>query len=53
MINMKHLNILFIFTDQQAYFKKWPTGFSLPGLENLQEAGVNFHAHQPVYREDQ
>lgn len=44
-INMKHLNILFIFTDQQAYFKQWPTGFSLPGLERLQEAGVNFHKH--------
>ncbi|PZV18933.1 MAG: sulfatase [Pseudanabaena sp.] len=42
---MKHLNILFIFTDQQAYFKKWPTGFSLPGIERLQETGVNFHKH--------
>jgi len=44
-INMKHLNILFIFTDQQSYFKKWPAGFSLPGLERLQETGVNFHKH--------
>ncbi len=42
---MKPLNILFIFTDQQAYFKQWPTGFSLPGIERLQETGVNFHKH--------
>ena len=41
----KDLNILFIFTDQQRYFKQWPAGFSLPGMERLQKTGVNFHNH--------
>ncbi len=42
---MQQLNILFIFTDQQAYFGTWPNGYSLPGIERLQEAGVTFHSH--------
>ncbi len=42
---MRSLNILFIFTDQQAYFDTWPAGYSLPGLEKLQQAGVTFHRH--------
>ena len=42
---MQQLNILFIFTDQQAYFGTWPNGYSLPGIERLQEAGVTFHNH--------
>lgn len=42
---MRSFNILFIFTDQQAYFDAWPAGYSLPGLERLQEAGVTFHRH--------
>lgn len=44
-INSKGLNILFIFTDQERYFHKWPTGFSLPGRERLQQTGVTFKNH--------
>lgn len=40
----KH-NILFVFTDQERYFDKWPSGMSLPGRERLQSEGVNFHKH--------
>jgi len=39
------LNILFVFTDQERYFAKWPSGFSLPGRERLQKAGVTFTNH--------
>lgn len=39
------LNILFIFTDQERYFRSWPNGFSLPGRERIQRAGVSFHNH--------
>lgn len=39
------LNILFIFTDQERYFRTWPSGFSLPGRERVQRAGVTFHNH--------
>jgi hypothetical protein len=39
---MQNFNILFILTDQQAHFGAWPTGYSLPGLEKLREAGVSF-----------
>lgn len=42
---MRRFNVLFIFTDQQAYFGTWPIGYSLPGLERLREAGVTFHRH--------
>jgi arylsulfatase A-like enzyme len=38
-------NILFIFTDQERYTKKWPKGLSLPGHERLQRTGVTFHNH--------
>lgn len=24
-------NIVFVFTDQERYFRHWPAGFSLPG----------------------
>ncbi|PYT02025.1 MAG: sulfatase [Acidobacteria bacterium] len=41
----KGLNILFIFTDQERYFGRWPAGFSLPGRERLQQTGVTFHNH--------
>ena len=40
----KH-NILFVFTDQERYFDKWPSGMSLPGRERLQSDGVSFHKH--------
>lgn len=39
------LNILFIFTDQERYFRSWPAGFSLPGRERLEQTGVRFHNH--------
>src|SRR5262245_59172632 len=39
------LNILFIFTDQERYASKWPTGLSLPAHERLQQTGVTFTQH--------
>lgn len=39
-------NILFVFTDQERYHGKWPTGLSLPGHERLQRRGVTFTNHQ-------
>jgi arylsulfatase len=38
-------NILFIFTDQERYFRSWPAGFTLPGRERIQRTGVTFHNH--------
>ncbi len=38
-------NILFIFTDQERYFRQWPSGFTLPGRKRLQQTGVTFHNH--------
>lgn len=38
-------NILFVFTDQERYRSKWPTGLRLPGHERLQQQGVTFHNH--------
>ncbi|WP_312016924.1 sulfatase-like hydrolase/transferase [Bradyrhizobium jicamae] len=38
-------NILFIFTDQERYTQKWPSGLSLPAHERLQKTGVTFHGH--------
>ncbi len=38
-------NILFIFTDQERYFRRLPPGFSLPARELLQKTGVAFHNH--------
>ena len=40
----KH-NILFVFTDQERYFPKWPSGLALPGHERLAKTGVTFHKH--------
>ncbi len=40
-----HHNILFIFTDQERYFRQWPSGLTLPGHERLQRTGVTFHNH--------
>jgi arylsulfatase len=39
------LNILFIFTDQERYFRSWPKGFSLPGRERMERDGIRFHNH--------
>ena len=38
-------NILFVFTDQERYFRQWPAGFTLPAREQLQRTGVTFHNH--------
>src|SRR5262245_43049324 len=38
-------NILFVFTDQERYFRQWPSGYMLPGRERLQQTGVTFHNH--------
>lgn len=38
-------NILFIFTDQERYFSKWPSGLVLPAHERLQRKGTTFHNH--------
>ncbi len=38
-------NILFVFTDQERYFPRWPKGFSLPGHERLSTTGVTFQNH--------
>jgi len=38
-------NILFVFTDQERYRTKWPSGLDLPAHERLQRAGVTFHNH--------
>ncbi|GAY16763.1 sulfatase-like hydrolase/transferase [Mycobacterium sp. shizuoka-1] len=40
-----HPNIVFIFTDQERYFRSWPQGMSLPARERLAEGGVTFHNH--------
>jgi arylsulfatase len=38
-------NIIFVFTDQERYFRRWPAKLSLPGHERLQRTGVTFHNH--------
>lgn len=42
----KARNILFVFTDQERYHARWPSGLSLPGHERLQRRGVTFTNHQ-------
>jgi arylsulfatase A-like enzyme len=44
-LRSKRPNILFIFTDQERYWPKWPAGLSLPAHETLQKRGVTFHKH--------
>src|SRR3989304_2472273 len=39
------LNILFVFTDQERYFPKWPAGLALPSHARLQRTGVTFTNH--------
>ena len=39
------LNIVFIFTDQERYFRRQPRGLSLPGHDRLARIGVTFHNH--------
>jgi len=43
--SQKPLNILFIFTDQERYFRQLPPGLSLPGHERLWRTGTNFANH--------
>ena len=38
-------NILFVFTDQERYFRDWPAAASLPGHERLMRAGTTFTQH--------
>lgn len=38
-------NVLFIFTDQERYRTRWPTGLKLPGHERLATTGTTFHNH--------
>jgi arylsulfatase A-like enzyme len=38
-------NIVFVFSDQERYFNKLPSGLSLPAHERLQKTGVTFHNH--------
>jgi arylsulfatase A-like enzyme len=38
-------NIVFVFTDQERYFRQLPAGYSLPGHERLRRTGVTFHNH--------
>ena len=38
-------NILFIFTDQERYFRELPKGFQLPAHERLKKEGMTFHNH--------
>ncbi len=38
-------NIVFVFSDQERYFPKRPSGLVLPAHERLQRTGVTFHNH--------
>jgi arylsulfatase len=40
------LNVLFVFTDQERYHRRWPKGLSLPGHERMERTGVTFTNHQ-------
>jgi arylsulfatase A-like enzyme len=38
-------NFLFVFSDQERYWSKWPSGLTLPGHERLAKKGVAFQNH--------
>src|SRR3569623_1281165 len=38
-------NFLFIFTDQERYRAKWPSGVELPAHERMAKTGTTFHNH--------
>lgn len=38
-------NILFVFTDQERHFGRWPRGLELPGHERLERTGTYFEQH--------
>ena len=39
------LNILFVFTDQERHFSRWPQRLDLPGHERLARTGTRFEQH--------
>ena len=43
-VNSGH-NILFVFTDQERHFDRWPRRLDLPGHERLQATGTRFVQH--------
>src|SRR4051812_41967718 len=43
--NGRSPNILFIFSDQERYLDRWPTGLALPGHERLARTGTTFQRH--------
>lgn len=38
-------NVLFVFTDQERHFGRWPTGLDLPGHERMARSGTYFENH--------
>ncbi|MEQ9563614.1 MAG: sulfatase-like hydrolase/transferase [Woeseiaceae bacterium] len=38
-------NLLFVFTDQERHFSRWPRGLDLPGHERLAATGTDFSQH--------
>jgi arylsulfatase A-like enzyme len=44
-IDRRPPNILFVFTDQERYFRKLPAGLSLPAHERLWRTGTTFTNH--------
>jgi len=38
-------NLLFVFTDQERHFSRWPKGLDLPGHERLARTGTYFRQH--------
>ena len=45
MVGTRRPNILFIFTDQERYFRAFPAGLSLPAHERLWSTGTTFTNH--------
>jgi arylsulfatase A-like enzyme len=43
--SLRKPNLIFVFTDQERYFSKWPSGLSLPAHERLQRTGTTFRNH--------
>lgn len=43
-VNSGH-NILFVFTDQERHFSRWPKRLDLPGHERLARTGTYFEKH--------
>ena len=43
-VNSGH-NILFVFTDQERHFDRWPRRLDLPGHERLSRTGTYFEKH--------